>query len=329
MNPPSFWQKADWRSWALLPLSALFLLASFLRRLFAQPLQPSCPVLCVGNVTVGGTGKTPVAIDLARRFQERGENVHLLCRGYGGRLSGPVLVDLATHDAGDVGDEALLLAQAAPTWAAWDREAGAKAAAAAGASLIILDDGLQNPHLAKTCSLLVIDGETGFGNGMVLPAGPLREPVRSALARVDAVVIMGQPKAAALNRLPFDKPTLQAAIVPRGDMVDRWAERRVVAFAGIGRPDKFFTALTELGSKVVARCAYPDHHRFDADELERIGSLAERHKAEMVTTVKDWVRLPQTWQQRCDPLFVNVRWQDAELLEKLLFHQAADKAARY
>jgi tetraacyldisaccharide 4'-kinase len=293
LRAPDFWY-ADGASFsqrvlraALAPVAALYGFVGGIRERFSQPFDPGIPVICVGNLTAGGTGKTPLAIALARALAHR--RPYLLTRGYGGRLAGPVLVDPATHSAHDVGDEALLLASAAPTYLSRDRRAGASAAKAAGAGLLIMDDGHQNFRLRKTISLLVVDAERGFGNGRLIPAGPLREPPQRGLARADALVLMGealQSTTAALGG--FCGPVFTARLAPDRS---RLPDGPLFAFAGIGRPEKFFATLTDLGCSLVGTRAFPDHHPYEAVEIADLLLRARRTGARLVTTQKDLVRI--------------------------------------
>jgi tetraacyldisaccharide 4'-kinase len=232
-------------------------------------------------------------------------------RGYGGRLGGPVRVDPAAHDAAAVGDEALLAASRAPCWVARDRAAGVRAAAEAGAKAVLLDDGFQNPSVAKDLSLVVVDTAYGFGNGRLLPAGPLRETVAQGLARADAVIALGSEGPPGV-----DRPILHAELAP----VDggRFAGARVVAFAGIGRPEKFFATLRQVGADVVVAQPFPDHHRFSAAELSGLRQIAEREHARLVTTEKDCARLSESERSAIQMLRVEIRWRDRPALSALL-----------
>jgi tetraacyldisaccharide 4'-kinase len=263
-------------------------------------------------------------LSLVQRAQARGLAAYCLTRGYGGSLAGPVAVDPKRHTAAVVGDEALLLAEAAPSWVARDRVAGAAAAAAAGAQLVILDDGFQNPRLAKDLALLVIDGAYGFGNGRLIPAGPLREPIAAALARADAIVLLGADEAGIAPQLGTT-PILHGRLAPVGD--GEFVGVPVVAFAGIGRPEKFFRTLTELGARILGRHAFADHHRYTDGELAALADEAARTGARLITTVKDAVRLPPHWRERVAVLKVEIAWQDeaavATLLDRL--HEAGPR----
>ncbi|MBW8728376.1 MAG: tetraacyldisaccharide 4'-kinase [Inquilinus limosus] len=320
MKTPGFWYRprATPAAWLLAPAGAVYDAASRLRRALATPQHAPVPVVCIGNLVAGGAGKTPVALALGRRLAEIGIDVHFLSRGHGGSLAGPVRVDPGRHSAAEVGDEPLLLARAAPAWVSRDRPAGARAAAAAGARLILMDDGFQNPSLAKDLSLLVVDG-SGFGNGLILPAGPLRERPADGLKRADALVVMGPDRAgiaalAARHRLP----ALGARLVPSPEDAARLRGRKVLAFAGIGRPEKFFATLAELGAEVVTRIPFPDHHAYTPDEVMRLVETAQERQAVPVTTEKDLVRLPADARAMVEALRVELAWGDPAAVDAVL-----------
>ncbi|HYM03206.1 MAG TPA: tetraacyldisaccharide 4'-kinase [Stellaceae bacterium] len=315
LSAPEFWARRGGVAQVLRPISWGYAAAAAARQAWARPWQAPIPVICVGNLVAGGAGKTPVAIDLARRLTARGHRVHLLSRGYGGRIAGPQQIDPSRHRAADVGDEPLLLAEAAPTWIARDRVAGARAAIAAGAAALVLDDGLQNPTLAKDLSLLVIDGGYGLGNRRVLPAGPLRQPRAAGLALTDAVVLLGADERGVTNLLA-SKTVLRADLVA----VDAGAlaGTAVVAFAGMGRPVKFFATLETIGARPIARHAFADHHPYAVAELERLQAEAAAAGAMLVTTAKDAVRLSAEWRRRVTVLSVAVAWRDEPALDALL-----------
>jgi len=317
-QPPAFWRHD---SGSLLPLvlSPLSGAVSGLtaRRVARTGWRAPVPVICCGNAGVGGAGKTTLVLDLAARLQARGLAVHVLTRGYGGSAAGVIRVDPAVHDAEAVGDEALLLADMAPTWRSADRAAAAHQAIAAGAQILVMDDGLQNATLIKSFSLLVIDGGFGFGNGRVLPAGPLREPVRAAAARSNAAVLIGADQAGALASLPAFLPVFAARLVP-GAGSAALAGTRVVAFAGIGRPEKFFAMLRDAGVVVVRGVAFADHYPFTARDLSELRQLADDLDAIAVTTPKDFVRIPSAMKPHFQPVGVSMIWEDAQALEALL-----------
>jgi tetraacyldisaccharide 4'-kinase len=248
---------------------------------------------------------------------ERGVRAHVVSRGYRGRLAGPVAVDPSRHGVAAVGDEALLLARYLPCWVARNRAAGIRAAHAAGAEAVLLDDGLQNPTVVKTLSLLVVDTAYRFGNGRVIPAGPLRERLDSGLARADAVVAVGGEVGD--DELPGifgDRPLLPAVLAPVAG--DRFAGLRVSAFAGIGRPEKFFASLRRLGADVVEARAFPDHHPYRAREIAALRRGACRAGTRLVTTAKDIVRLPPAERRDIEVLEVAIRWLQVEKLARLL-----------
>ena len=292
MQAPEFWAHRSPVAWALAPLGFLYGIGARLRQRFSSPQKVAVPVLCIGNLTVGGAGKTPTALAIAPMLRDLGFAPHFLTRGYGGRLAGPVKVDPLSHGAADVGDEPLLLAAEAPCWVSRDRHLGARAAVAAGATAIVMDDGLQNTGLHKTMSLAVVDGQAGFGNGFVLPAGPLRERVADGLKRVEALIVV-EPVAAhvqaMLERIGGDRPVFRARFVSDTAALNG---RKVVAFAGIARPEKFFASLRDGGCDVAETISFADHHPFGAEELGALRARADRAGAILATTAKDHVRLP-------------------------------------
>lgn len=277
-------------------------------------------MICVGNLTVGGTGKTPLAVALAKMLQEKNVPVAFLARGYLGRGSDALLVDSRTHDAKAVGDEALLLARAAPTIVARDRAQGARLAEAQGARAIVMDDGYQNFALGKDWSVVVVDGETGFGNGRIVPAGPLRESVRQGIARADAVIVMGNGNPS----LPgFAGPVLRARLSANR----RLDGKRVVAFAGIGRPAKFFDTLRDLGAEIAATCSYGDHHFYSRADIASLRAQAKLVEATLITTEKDLVRLNGNDREGVDVLPVHAAFDEPAAIGQILDEVLARKFA--
>ncbi len=326
MRAPEFWRAGAHAGLPtavlptiLTPLSWAWSIGGALRRATTPPRSAPVPVICVGNLVAGGAGKTPVALALGRRIRAGGRAVHFVARGYGGRLRGPIQVDPARHGVGEVGDEPLLLARVAPTWVARARAAGAAAAARAGAAVVVLDDGHQYPGLAKDLSVVVIDGDYRLGNGRVIPAGPLREPAAQGLARADAVILVEGARPAGRDD-PFgapDRPVLRARLFPEPAAAEL-AGRRVVGFAGIGRPDKFFHTLTEIGCEVVAPYPFPDHHVYSADQIMQLVEAAAARDALPVTTEKDHVRLPPESRPMVEPVAVRLEFADPDRLDDLL-----------
>lgn len=318
MRAPEFWQRSDSPVARLLwPASLGWILAGRLRRALAKPYVSEVPVVCIGNAVAGGAGKTPTALAVARWFAGQSVTVHLLSRGYGGRTKGPHRVNPARDTAADVGDEPMLLAARFPTWIARDRPAGARAAAADGAQIIVMDDGFQNPGLAKTLSLLVVDGGAGIGNGNVIPAGPLREPWADALARADAIVMIGEDRTGLADCLDADKPVLAARIVP-GAGARLFRGERVAAFAGIGRPSKFYDTLRGLGAQVVATRDFPDHYRYRPEDVMGMVEHAAKRDAILVTTAKDAVRLPPGALNMVHVLPIELEWVEPAAMAAVL-----------
>ena len=314
---PRFWRHGEAGVLPRLLFPASLAVARITARRLARPgWRAPVPVICCGNAGVGGAGKTTLALDLAARLAARGARPHFLTRGHGGHLPGPLRVT-PQHDAVQVGDEALLLAGGAPCWIGADRATTARLATQAGATVLILDDGLQNPTLVQDHRLLVIDGAAGFGNGRVLPAGPLREPAEVAASRATAAILIGADQTGALTRLPPDLPVLSAHLSPAQEIA-HFAGRKLVAFAGIGRPAKFFDMLTGAGLHLAATLPFPDHHRFTPRDLARLHASAAHHGAQLITTPKDHVRLPQAARAGIAAIGVTLVWEDQAALGRLL-----------
>ena len=316
MHAPEMWDRQDF--WSRLAIAALTPLgwiygASVTWKVHkAAPYHAPVPVLCVGNLTVGGTGKTPVAIAIARALAARGRRPFFLSRGYGGKLHGPILV-IPEHRADDVGDEPLLLAAAAPVVVSRERGEGALLAVEHGADVIVMDDGHQNFTIAKDLSLIVVDAEQQFGNGRILPAGPLRESVSQGLGRADAVVIVGDGEPPLAG---YSGPVLRAHLTHVD--VPALNGRSVVAFAGIGRPEKFFRSLHAFGAKIAATKRFDDHHLYTLSEIARLKATARAANALLVTTEKDYVRMTETEREGIVVLPVRAAIDNTPALELLL-----------
>ena len=294
MREPGFWwRKAGLRAALLSPLAAGYGAVAAAR--MAKPGgRVGVPVLCVGNFTLGGAGKTPTAIMLAKMLAESGEKVFCLSRGYGGSATAPVVVDAHADTAALVGDEALLLARAAPTVVARNRVEGAALAHAKGARVIVMDDGLQNGSIAKDFTLAVVDGRRGIGNGRVFPAGPLRAPLKAQLSRTQALLVVGDDHGAgavAAAAQAHGLPVLHGRLVPDAAAVSALRQRKVLAFAGIGSPEKFFATVEACGITIAARRAFPDHHRYTAEEAAELVMAGEHEALTLLTTEKDHARM--------------------------------------
>ncbi|KNG93587.1 tetraacyldisaccharide 4'-kinase [Pseudaestuariivita atlantica] len=313
---PAFWNNPPdapgWQARLLSPLG--WITAAATARRVAKPAQvrPAMPVICVGNLTAGGAGKTPTVMALVDRIAARGLRPVVLSRGYGGSLQGPVRVDERTHKSDEVGDEPLLLSAVAPVWVARDRAEGARAIEAAGeVDVLVLDDGFQNPAIAKDLSIVVVDAGVGFGNGRCLPAGPLREPVQAGLKRADLVIAIGPAEAQAdfMVRRDLPVPCIGAELTPLPTGME-WEGTRVLAFAGIGRPEKFFDTLRVLGADVVQAVPLSDHQALPPQLVARLKADARRLGAQLVTTEKDAIRLNA--EDRRDVLALPVRLSFAD-----------------
>lgn len=317
MRAPDFWHmnKGGLTSLALAPIGWLYGAAGASIWAMARPWKAPVPVICIGNLVAGGAGKTPVALDLAKRLIQRGKAVHFLSRGYGGTEAGPLRVDPALHTSDGVGDEPLLLARLAPTWVAADRPSGCRAAADAGAEMIIMDDGFQNPAVIKDLSVIVVDGGYGFGNGRVMPAGPLREPLTRGLKRADAVVVIGGRGKVSLP--PEHPPRLDARFAATPESLGL-KDQAIVAFAGIGRPAKFFETLRAIGCDIRATRTFADHHPYSPADLEQLRNLATNENARLVTTEKDAVRLSARDRKDIATVAITLTWDDEAAIDALL-----------
>lgn len=339
MREPRFWHgAASLQSSLLSPLAALYGVIAA-KRMQRSGLDAGVPVICVGNYHVGGAGKTPTVLALARLLRDLGETPVVLSRGYGGKLHGPVKVDPQRHAAADVGDEPLMLAASLPVVVSRQRADGVPLARSLAATVILMDDGFQSPAVTKDVSLIVIDGHRGLGNGQVFPAGPLRAPLRPQMARTDTLIIVGNGTAAdgvAAGIAAQGKPVLRAHLAPSEVSVASLRGKRVLAFAGIGDPVRFFGTLQASGVDVVVQRAFADHHAFSKVEIDSLIADAKREALTLVTTEKDLARLWSggglpDWAKQIVPFAVTLEIEDGAKLKRFVTDQlfkARDKKFR-
>ncbi len=311
LKTPEFWYKhPGLAAYALLPVAWLYQLIHRLNQAIKKaPYKSTIPVICIGNAVAGGSGKTPAALSIMKLVQENSlyKNAHFLTRGYSGEKTSATLVDVKKHNAAHVGDEALLLAKQAPTIVATNRADGAKLAEQQGADLIIMDDGLQNNSLVKDITFLVIDRAVDFGNGKTIPAGPLREPLSHILPKTDAVICIGRP-------LQSDKTVFEANIMPMQNNL----KGQYIAFAGLGRPKKFLTTLEDMGVDIIGWNEFPDHHTYTHAEINALIKEAEDKSAQLITTEKDHVRLPEMFKEKITTLPISLNFKDDNALSTFL-----------
>jgi tetraacyldisaccharide 4'-kinase len=327
LRTPFWWyRRAGVLASALSPLGTVYGRAAERKYAGVEPYRSRLPVICIGNFTTGGGGKTPTAIAVAEVLKEAGERPCFLTRGYGGKTEGPALA-VKGQTAEEVGDETLLLYAHAPVVVSADRAAGAKLIEGTDATVIIMDDGFQNPQLAKDFSLIVVDAATGLGNGLVMPAGPLRAPLDKQIARADALLVIGDGGKAAPLAKGFEaanKPVLKARMAPRGDA--RWlGVLPVIGFAGIANPKKFYATLSQNGARLTGTRSFPDHHPYSEKQAERLLRWAREWNAMLVTTEKDWVRLPEDdgserseLRFRSRPFLIAIEFAEGNKLKRLL-----------
>lgn len=311
IKAPLFWnKKRNFASIILMPLGMAYAVLACLRRKYVRPTKVDSPVICVGNLVLGGAGKTPTTLALAALLSNRGRKPHILSRGYGAKVPTPTQVN-TQHSFKQVGDEAILLSRVAPTWVFRNRVASAHAALKKGADILIMDDGFQNPYLHKDLSFIVVDGKQGFGNKHVFPAGPLREPIHCGLTRADAVILIGedQHNLTSLIQQPIIKAHFECTNAEPS---------RVLAFAGLGFPDKFYGFLKDNGYEIVETSSFPDHHPYTVEEISLLIQKAKLHRARLITTEKDLVRIPEQFRQSILTLNIQLIFDDMELLDRIL-----------
>jgi len=306
MKTPTFWNKKSIIAYILSPLGWLYYFATFLRIKFKKSYKSELPVICIGNITAGGTGKTPVSIAVGEILKQHNKNPFFISRGYGGKLSG-VMVDNTAHTPVEVGDEPLLLSKSAPVCINSDRVMAARMAFENGANILVMDDGYQNPSLHKDLSFLVFNGKYGIGNGFVIPAGPLRETFDSGIKRANALIIIGKDETglAAKTKLPV----FFADVIEEMPIIKN---KNVFAFAGIGYPEKLYQSLKNVGLNVIKTKDFPDHHFYSRAELEDIIKTAQNEKLSVFTTSKDYVKIPADMQKHFNVLNIKISWHNEQ-----------------
>ena len=316
MKAPQFWYEPNtWKAKFLYPLGYFYNLLTLLRGKLAKPQSYSCLTICIGNLNVGGTGKTPTTIALAQHFLKKGLQVHVVSRGYKGKFQGTFLVDPQKHKSDEVGDEPLLMSEFTSVWVSNKRKNGIAAAENAGAQIVLLDDGFQDPSFHKDFSLIVVDGEKGFGNKKCMPAGPLRENIVQGFKRADALVIVGQ-RIYKFDTFPTHLKIIHSTLKPIETGMN-WKEGKYLAFAGIADPSKFFKTLRSLGANLIDCVALSDHQNLDGQVLKRLERKANSAHAQLVTTEKDAVRLANTYRKKVLSLPVRIEFDDKNELENL------------
>ncbi len=328
-HTPRFWTTKNFISLLLWPLSLLYLCAFYSKKKFTKTRQVSKPVICIGNLIAGGSGKTPTAIAIGKILHEIGINFAYLSRGYGGSKLETTLI--TKHDnAGDVGDEPLLLAEIAPTFIAKNRFDGAKKISTMKEfDAILLDDGLQNNSLKYDFNILVIDGKIGFGNGFAIPAGPMRERLGSGLSKIDLVVVIGEVKESLVRILQHKIPSekiVRAKIFAKN--ITDFSTKKFIAFCGLAYPQKFFSLLTESGIEAVKNRSFVDHHHYTNQELENLLAEAKLVDVDLITTKKDWVRLDEKFRQKIFYLDVELEFEDVDLVKRKLINAFAGMTKR-
>ena len=322
---PRFWYKKNDTiiSNSLYPLSLLFRLGTKIRAILSTRKNSALPVICIGNIVVGGAGKTPVAIKLGELLKKNGYNPHFVSKGYGGIESNNILIK-QWHSAKSVGDESLLLSEVAPTWIGRDRNRSFILAKENGANCIIMDDGFQNPTLQKDFSIIIINGEQGFGNKRVIPSGPLRESISRGISRANLIVVIGEISNDVKDKIPNTVPLIHAQFKISADN-KIYKNQKITAFAGIAYPDKFYNSLLEEGAILEKKISYPDHHIFDENDMLHLAEIANLTKSVLVTTKKDFVRIPKPYRSLVSTLDGAVEFEDEGLLVEIITNLLENK----
>jgi len=318
LKAPKFWylKKDTILSWSLYPLSFLFELGTKFRNVTSRTNKFSFPIICIGNIVVGGAGKTPVAIKIGELLKIAGYNPHFISKGYAGVIKKSTLV-APWHSPKSVGDEPLLLSQIAPTWIGIDRVNSIKLAKNMGADCIIMDDGFQNPTIHKDLSIVVINASQEFGNKRVIPAGPLRESIKRGLSRTKLIIVIGDITISLQKDIPDHIPIIQAKFKINNEN-KIFKGQKITAFAGIAYPEKFFTSLREQGAKIIKEVTYPDHHIYDENDLLSLAEIANKTQSILVSTQKDFVRIPKSYRSLVNTLEGKISFEKEEIIKEIL-----------
>ncbi len=318
LKAPKFWYKKNdtYLSNSLYVFSLIFRLGTKIRSIFSKKQISDLPIICIGNIVIGGAGKTPVALKIGSLLKNKGYNPHFVSKGYGGMEKNNSLVQ-NWHSAKSVGDESLLLSEIAPTWIGTDRHSSFVLAKKKGADCIIMDDGFQNPTLQKDFSIIVINGEQGFGNKRVIPAGPLRESIARGISRTNLIIVIGEISDDLKKKIPRNIPLINASFKINNEQ-QIFKGKKITAFAGIAFPEKFFNSVRSQGAKIVKEISYPDHHIYDENDLLYLAEVANKTKSILLTTKKDFVRIPKSYRLLINTLYGEIEFEDEKLLLEIL-----------
>ena len=299
IKTPHFWTELNWQSVILFPVSYIWRFGHYAQQKILNTKETEIPVICVGNLTVGGSGKTPVVITLCRFLSGIGKSTSILTRGFGGKEKGPIFVSTNLHQSLDVGDEPLMMAHSLDVCVSRNRPLGANHILDKKKyDCIVMDDGLQNPTLKKDLNIAVFDGKFGIGNGFLLPAGPMRQKLEVGIQNIDLVIFNGKDETGLGQKIPPHIPIFTGELQPDEEIVEKMKNRRVYGFAGIGNPSRFFKTLNNIGADLVGEAHFADHHPYTDADLTQLYEEAMQSGAELVTTQKDWMRLPTDWRDR-------------------------------
>ena len=325
LKAPKFWylKKDTYLSSSLFPLSLLFRLGTKLRSLFSKEKQSELPIICIGNIVVGGAGKTPVSLKIGQMLIEAGYSPHFVSKGYAGLEKNNTLIE-TWHSPKRVGDESILLAEVAPTWVGVDRNRSFNLAKDKGADCIVMDDGFQNPTIKKDFSIIVINGEQEFGNKRVIPSGPLRESINRGLTRTNLIIVIGKISNEIKEKIPSHIPIIYSSFAINNEN-KTFKGQKILAFAGIAYPEKFFNSLRDQGAKLVKEIIYPDHHIYDENDLLNLAEIANKTQSILVTTKKDFVRIPKSYRSLVNTLEGKIEFEDENLLLEILSNVVENK----